>query len=100
AAGNVEVVDDSAVERNLIVRVGVVNADIGISSCEGRRGVVNITAALLVVNHGSHGHLVGYKRNVDDGVETAARSPLRSPCVARVYLSFKDVQFRFVGDVT
>ncbi len=56
--------------------VGVVNADVGVLAREGRRHVIDVAAATVVVDHGAHRHGVG-----DHGkFNTAVMLVFGSPC--------------------
>src|SRR5262249_33687097 len=96
---DVVVVDDHAVRRNFAAGVGVVNAEIGIGTCKGRRNVVDIAAAALVVDHGAEGKLVGNHRQIDGRVDLGTRIPTSRGLVGGVDGPLRHVDLGLVGDV-
>ena len=77
--------------------IGIANAAIGSGARKGRRCVIDVPAALLVVDHAAHRQPVGDDRNVDHGVESAARITVRSGRVAGVHHRFSHIDLRLVA---
>src|SRR6266702_3476513 len=98
-ANNGEVVDSDAAGRNLAIKV-TDNAEVSIGTRKGRGKVIDVSAAMLVVNHTAYGQPIGNDGDVKGRVEIAALPTVHSRRVACVHRCFSHVEFRLVRDVT
>ena len=118
SGGRVVVVDDRAAGRNTEPRVrrrtrrlavraqwagrgvlGVVNADVGVLAGEGRRHVVDVAAALLVVDHRAHGHPPGDQREVQHRRQVGVRIAVSRDPVPGLDVGLERIELGLVRDV-
>src|SRR5207253_597412 len=79
--------------------LGVVDADVGALAGEGRRHVVDVATAVVVVDHPSQGDGVGNQRDVQDRSQVGIRIAVRGDSVSGLDARLDLIELRLVGDV-
>src|SRR6267378_5285762 len=75
------------------------DADIGALAREGRRHVVNVSAATIAVYDRAHRKAILDNGDIDYRLNVGIRIAVRGHSVAAFYVAFRTIQLRLVGDV-